>query len=517
MNTPFLCLARRRAAGALLAAALPALALCAAAQPAPLPGYNVDPNRITVSGISSGAFMAVQIAVAHSATVEGVGAVAGGPYACANGSAVTATGTCMVGTPDGRALAQAARQAAAAGRIDPVAHLARQKVWLFNGYNDGVVKRPVSDALFDFYRSFTSEANLFYKNNLGAAHSQVTLSYGQDCSATGGDFMNNCRYDAAGMILQHLYGRLAPRAGGALGGTLLRFSQAEFLRVHPPLAGMSSEGFAYGPAHCARQRPCRLHVALHGCKQYASLIGDSYYAHAGYNEWADTNDLVILYPQTVATMLGPLNPNGCWDWWGYVSPDYAVKASAQIQAIRAMVERIGSRHSTGAATAAAATAGASTKDSAAAAPRLVATDATAGSVALAWTAVPGANGFRVYRAECSGCPFTRASATPVAGSSFGDHGLRPKTSYVYKVRALGAAGTEGPESNPAPVTTTAEPPTCDPYQRDNATHWLEGRADMVFGFVYAKGSRQPMGLGSPLTETTLQRIADDHYVIGPCS
>ena len=45
-------------------------------------------------------------------------------------------------------------------------------------------------------------------------------------------------------------------------------------------------------------------------------LGDAYYAHAGLNEWADTNHLVVLYPQTIAT--GP-NPEGCWDFWGYDS------------------------------------------------------------------------------------------------------------------------------------------------------------------------------------------------------
>ncbi len=37
-------------------------------------------SPITVSGISSGGFMAVQFHVAHSSTVGGAGVVAGGPY-----------------------------------------------------------------------------------------------------------------------------------------------------------------------------------------------------------------------------------------------------------------------------------------------------------------------------------------------------------------------------------------------------------------------------------------------------
>jgi poly(3-hydroxybutyrate) depolymerase len=501
--------ARRLAAG-LIAGLLPLLCH-AATDPVSLPGYNVDPNQITVSGISSGAYMAVQFAVAHSASVKGVGAVAGGPYACAQGSAVTAISTCMIGTPDAKALAEATVKAAAAGDIDPVEHLATQKAWLFSGYNDGVVKRTVSDALYEFYKNFTSPDHLFYKTGLTAAHSQVTLAYGQVCNKTGGDFMNNCRYDAAGALLTHLLGQLKPKATGKPKGKIVKFSQSEFHTGETWLIGMSHEGFAYVPARCAAQQPCRLHIALHGCKQYATLINDRYYAHAGYNEWADANDLIVLYPQTVATTVTPFNPNGCWDWWGYVNADYAKKSSAQISALRAMVERIGSNH---------VAAGSAAADLPA--PSVRAVDATSGSIALAWTppstvpAVPGAGELNVYRAECATCPFAKVNAKPVGGGSFGDHDLSPHKAYAYKVRMLDATGAEGPDSKVVTQSTTAAPPACDPYRRDNASHWLEGRANMVFGFTYAKGSGQLMGPGSPLVETTLTQTKPGYFVIGPC-
>src|SRR5512132_3856249 len=55
---------------------------------------NIDPTFITVSGISSGGFMAHQFHVAHSAHVAGAGIVAGGPYACSQGNAITAITAC---------------------------------------------------------------------------------------------------------------------------------------------------------------------------------------------------------------------------------------------------------------------------------------------------------------------------------------------------------------------------------------------------------------------------------------
>jgi poly(3-hydroxybutyrate) depolymerase len=43
-------------------------------------------------------------------------------------------------------------------------------------------------------------------------------------------------------------------------------------------------------------------------------VNDAYINHAGYNRWADTNGIIVLYPQAAASSGIPLNPNGCWDW-----------------------------------------------------------------------------------------------------------------------------------------------------------------------------------------------------------
>ena len=48
-----------------------------AAPPPPLPALNIAIEDTSVSGISSGAFMSVQMQVAHSAIIRGAGIVAG--------------------------------------------------------------------------------------------------------------------------------------------------------------------------------------------------------------------------------------------------------------------------------------------------------------------------------------------------------------------------------------------------------------------------------------------------------
>src|SRR5690606_13017004 len=60
------------------------LAGCAESDP-PLPTLQLDVDRVSVSGISSGAYMAHQAHLAFSSTIDGAALVAGGPYGCARG------------------------------------------------------------------------------------------------------------------------------------------------------------------------------------------------------------------------------------------------------------------------------------------------------------------------------------------------------------------------------------------------------------------------------------------------
>jgi hypothetical protein len=61
--------------------------------------------------------------------------------------------------------------------------------------------------------------------------------------------------------------------------------------------------------------------------------------NAGYNKWADTNRIIVLYPQATAVP-DEGNLEGCWDWWGYDDPDYATKTGRQMAALRRMVTRL---------------------------------------------------------------------------------------------------------------------------------------------------------------------------------
>ncbi len=490
------------------------LSLCAATSSAEqttsteLPRLNIDLKQTTVSGISSGAFMAVQFAVAKSSVVQGVAATAGGPYFCAlqdskGGANVSASiGRCMQGDPAYRVrpittenlkeMESQAREWAKAGKIDPVVNLSKQAVWVFHGYNDGIVKLPVSNALVDWYQRFAPSSQVFHKDNLPAAHAQISASCGENkkegescnvCSTTGGKFINACPdpnkangglYDAAGVALQMFYGALQRTPLDKLSAQPQAFSQVPFLKNRdgspvkkPESIAMDSTGYVYVPASCQAGESCRLHIAFHGCLQGRGAIGTSFVEGAGVNEWADANKIVVLYPQATATKdFGlPLNPMGCWDWWGYNDTQdnlklgtkggyYATANGVQIAAVWRMVEQLASAKSDQTQTSVKSTSPASKE------MNLVALDQTAKQVVLRWQALPTASAYQVYRSENGGTAQAVGAATNQA--FFVDGDLQANTPYAYFVVALNDTLQVG-KSNTINVTTATPPPACDPY------------------------------------------------------
>ncbi|MES2263520.1 MAG: fibronectin type III domain-containing protein [Pseudomonadota bacterium] len=419
-------------AGVLLAASLPARAA-----PVTLPSYNIDPSLSSVSGLSSGAFMAMQLHVAFSSTFKaGAGIVAGGPYFCAQGAVGTATGPCMAATatskPATATLISTTNNWASQGLIDPTNNLANSRVYLYSGTADSTVRQLVMNEAASYYRNYVGSANIFYKNNLASEHAMVTDYFGNSCATKGSPYINNCNFDLAGEILKWIYGPLNPKNSGTLGGSFIEFDQAEFIAT-PSSHGMAASGWAYVPASCAGNQQCGLHVVVHGCQQDASKIQDKYYRDTGYNKWADTNNIVVLYPQSAPSSAG--NPNGCWDWWGYDDANYAKKSGRQMAAIKGMVDRVAA--------------------GAVVLPAPAGLNVTAvgdNSISLAWNSVSGAAGYNVYR--CG----NKANASLLTTLTYTDTGLTPGSNYNYSVKAATAGGSTGAASAMVSASTTGTPP-----------------------------------------------------------
>ena len=312
-----------------------------------LPRLHALADEWTVSGLSSGGYMASQIAVAHSRNVRGVGVFAAGPYYCVGIDLRRAEGECMRGAPDPAAARREAERLAALRLIDPVENLTNTRAWVVAGAADDVVAEPVVRATARFFATFNA-AGTVYEVQPGLAHGLPTRDFGVECGITAAPFLNRCGVPSVARMLAHLIPAATSTSGA---GQLLTFDQDEFAPVLRRLWNRTSldvTGYVFVPQRCSRTR-CRVHVALHGCRQGAALVGDAFARHAGYNEWAAERDLIVLYPQVrpsepsfVAWWL-PYNPRGCWDWWGYTGTDYATRNAAQIATIVAMVARLGEK------------------------------------------------------------------------------------------------------------------------------------------------------------------------------
>jgi len=305
---------------------------------AALGSYSIDPTKITSAGISSGAYMATQLHVAYSGTFSASAIFAGGPYYCAQDNTNIALSDCTnnyypTNLP---VLEQDTDNAAFYGYVDPTSNLSGEKAYVFSGTRDTTVYPSVVRDARSFYQHYG--VNVTSNFSVAAGHGWISPDGTVSCGTTASPYVNNCGIDAEQTFLTLFYGTLSPRRVGALTGSLKTFDQNEFFYDgYAPNHSMDTSGYVFVPAACASGTTCKLVVALHGCKQGVSAVGTAFVTKSGINEWADTNKIIVLYPQAIAT---PPNPNGCWDWFGYLSTDYASQSGAQMSAIEQMVQRI---------------------------------------------------------------------------------------------------------------------------------------------------------------------------------
>jgi hypothetical protein len=238
----------------------------------------------SVSGLSSGAYMAGQVELAHAKDIVGAGIVAGGPFGCAlsassrlfpywpmvmRQNAMLADHECMQvdwGAPDATALVTKAKDLAEDGKIDPLSALGDDKVYLFSGNSDETVRRPVVEAAERFYEAAGVPAASLTLVESSGGHAFLTETEGASCGVTKSPFIDDCDYDQAKAILEWIYGRLAPPSP-SLTGRFIAFDQTVFDKEPPN--GLAKEGIVYVPSACATERGCRLHIVFHGCDEAA--------------------------------------------------------------------------------------------------------------------------------------------------------------------------------------------------------------------------------------------------------
>ena len=332
----------RRPRALALAAVLGGLAGCAGESAPPLAAITLDPSRVAVAGVSSGAYMATQVHVALNARVHGAALVAGGPYGCAQGQLETALGPCMTAQPalpDTATLAALASQRASEGTIDPLSGFAGDRVLVMHGTGDLLVAPALAATNAALLRSLAGEAATVTLDDQRAfGHGWPTTDTGAPCDQPASPWLLDCGIDAAGEAMAAMFvaDGTSPAAASVADGALSRFDQREL--APEGAAGLADTGFVYTPKACA-DGACGVLVAFHGCQQNEEAVGEAFVRDNGFNRWADVHRVVVVYPQTQSSYV-PLNPKACWDWWGYGGADYDLKTGGQIRFVAAVLDRL---------------------------------------------------------------------------------------------------------------------------------------------------------------------------------
>jgi len=340
----------------------------------PLPSYRTH-GKHSISGLSSGAFMTVQMHVAHSGSFVGAGVIAGGPYRAAQSfrAAPEASMSCILNSlfvamtpltqetaPNVDTLVALAR---ATPNIDDLGNLKDQRLYIFTGKSDRVVNQYAVRSTEAFYRALgVPEGNIDFVTDIDAGHSIITANpEDSDLPLNQPPYINNGGFFQSHNILDHIYGPSNAPAVKPL-GALRRFYQSDFIGFAQDRASMAEFGYAYIPSAVeAGETALGVHIALHGCKQGYSYVdfvhgredvqnqppyGNRYITTTGYLEWAEANNLIVLFPQADGGDSNAVqNPDGCWDWWGYSAedygdPDFYTRDAVQIRAIHGMLTRL---------------------------------------------------------------------------------------------------------------------------------------------------------------------------------
>jgi len=233
-----------------------------------------------------------------------------------------------LGVPDPKALSEHAKELASDGKIDPLSDVAKENVYLFSGNEDQTVERPVVEAVRDFLEEVgvpETNINLVEKEGNHAfitEAEQPAASPPSRMSATATTIRP--RPSSLGSMGRSRTSRPSPKGA----------SSTSTSRPSWPGDGFADEGVGPLPA---RRKGAAESTSRSMAAESHEAVGDDFIKESGFAHLADTNRLIILFPQTKASAI---NPQGCWDWWGYTDLDYLGKDAPQIAAIWALVEQL---------------------------------------------------------------------------------------------------------------------------------------------------------------------------------
>ena len=273
--------------------------------------FSLNAAAYSVSGISSGAFMAAQMGVIYSDDVTAVGLVAGGFFNCAGNQYQTASkqalklgaGYKIFFATEVDVAAQAQGHLSEAIKISPqnpiyqsvqicmkhpdqavidqtsltdfeskkliasLTNIQNQKILLYQGQLDKVVNPKMLAKNLEFYKGQNvKDENIKIIENEKGAHTFATDYKGlNDCSTQGVPYISSCDLDLAGDILKHALGTPDLVRNSIDDEKLIHGINQKTSETTPDSIG--TYGYLGASPFCLENpSQCQVHVALHGCE-----------------------------------------------------------------------------------------------------------------------------------------------------------------------------------------------------------------------------------------------------------
>lgn len=412
-----------------------------------------DSSKYTISGISSGGFMANQMATIYSSQFSGVGSVAGGFYYCAEnylqsrikadaftigandlflyeptkkiitdslnpfrlGDALTpgkwftpsrrnplyqSVTICMRGADSAQLPIDYLISNAEKKLIEPLENLASQKAFIYQGKTDSVMDQSMAGMLKSFYLSVgIKEQNIATVLGEGNHNFPTDFSDNASCDNSGVPYVSSCGLNLAEKMLHHLISPNLVRASAHLENIHVIDQSLDFANLSvqeeswtTPVPSIAPYGYLYANQKCLNSPgSCKLHVAMHGCSMSDSYSDEfqakyrnqvvkykivkmtsgkknafnipvihnpiiktttieenipqygllKFVMDSGYINYADENDLMILFPQTwISEINFPYNPAGCWDWYGWTGENYATNQGVEANWLMSFIKSV---------------------------------------------------------------------------------------------------------------------------------------------------------------------------------
>lgn len=371
------------------------------------------PGSFTVSGISSGGFMADQLAVSYSQRVKAAAIIAGGYFYCAenhlqdywqktgaigllqyqvNPQPLKLLSSVMskfffdikdfyapsLSNPLYRALTVCMKQPqynllsqqiwglafeqmkilAQENKIDPLINIKDQKYLLYHGGKDQVVDPQMQGQIEIIKKYFGNTSIKVIANPEGGHNFPTAKKTSLKCHQEQPPYVGSCQLDLASEIINYFYPEFENKAYSV--GAIRTFVVSQDTPERPD--SIAPYGYAVASDYCMKApKNCKVHVALHGCKMsdyfdenlqkdfetQVGRVGISYQPKdqerelsynlksfvelSGFAEAIANKPIIVVFPQTQITQSNyPLNPAGCWDWYGWTGRDYAFKSGSEM-------------------------------------------------------------------------------------------------------------------------------------------------------------------------------------------